>query len=155
MALLNRPDLLILDEPGSGLDPEGIHQLRELFRSLAERGTTVFLSSHLLHEVELICDRVAVIHRGSVIAQGTVAELRGGAPEHVSITTGDGERTAEILRTLPEARGIDVGPDRVTVSGVSSEVVMYHLVNRGVTPKEVVVVRPDLESTFLELTKER
>jgi ABC-2 type transport system ATP-binding protein len=153
MALLPRPELLVLDEPASGLDPEGIHQLRAQFRALADGGTTVFLSSHLLHEVELICDRVAVIHRGSVVAQGTVAELRGSAPERVLITTADRERTAQILRTHPAARDVEVGPDRVSVSGLSSEMVMYHLVNRGVTPREVIVARPDLESMFLKLTR--
>jgi ABC-2 type transport system ATP-binding protein len=154
MALLHRPELLILDEPGNGLDPQGVHGLREQLRSLAGEGVTVFLSSHLLHEVELICDRVAVIHRGRVIAEGTVAELRRGSPERVLVATADREATARILRTLPEARDVEVGADRVTVSGVSSEVVLHTLVSCGTTPREVTVERQDLESMFLELTRE-
>ncbi|MBO0791560.1 MAG: ATP-binding cassette domain-containing protein, partial [Ktedonobacteraceae bacterium] len=71
LALLNRPELLILDEPTNGMDPAGMHEIRTLLRSLADQGTTILLSSHLLHEVEQTCDRVTVIQRGNIIAQGT------------------------------------------------------------------------------------
>jgi ABC-2 type transport system ATP-binding protein len=81
-ALLGQPDLLVLDEPANGLDPAGIHELRALLRRLAdERGLAVFVSSHLLGEVEKVCDRIAIVHRGRVIAAGTMAELTaGGGP---------------------------------------------------------------------------
>jgi ABC-type multidrug transport system ATPase subunit len=68
LALLNKPDLLILDEPTNGMDPAGIQEIRRLLRALSEQGTTIFLSSHLLHEMEQICDRVAVIQKGQIIA---------------------------------------------------------------------------------------
>jgi ABC-2 type transport system ATP-binding protein len=74
-ALLRDPDLLLLDEPTNGMDPAGIRELRSLLRSLADGGTTVFLSSHLLGEVELVCDRIAVVRAGRVLAEGTVADL--------------------------------------------------------------------------------
>ena len=74
-ALLHKPDLLILDEPTNGLDPVGMRDFREILRGLADEGMTVFLSSHLLSEVQQICDRVAVINKGSIVAQGTVHEL--------------------------------------------------------------------------------
>ena len=74
-ALLRDPDLLLLDEPTNGMDPAGIRELRSLLRSLADDGTTVFLSSHLLGEVERVCDRVAMVRAGRVVAEGTVAEL--------------------------------------------------------------------------------
>src|SRR5712692_10383651 len=77
VALLGRPELVLLDEPTSALDPVGRHDVREIVRALKRRGTTVFLNSHLLTEVEHVCDRVAVIDRGRVIAIGTLAELLG------------------------------------------------------------------------------
>lgn len=152
LALLNQPELVILDEPTNGMDPAGMHEIRTLLRSLAAQGVTVFLSSHLLHEIELICDRVAVVQQGSVIAQGTVADLLGSSKECIHITTPDPERTAQVLRSLPEVHNVDIGTSYVEVQGVSSDVVMYHLVHQGITPKEVTVSRPDLESVFLELT---
>ena len=83
-ALLGRPEALILDEPANGLDPQGIRWLRELLRSLAAGGCAVLLSSHLLHEVEQVADRIVMIGRGRVLAQGTVAELgRGRGLEQV------------------------------------------------------------------------
>ncbi len=77
-ALLHRPRLLVLDEPTSGLDPIGMKEMRELLRTLADGGTTIFLSSHLLHEVEQICDRVAILNRGRILAEGEVRELLEG-----------------------------------------------------------------------------
>jgi ABC-2 type transport system ATP-binding protein len=78
-ALLGAPDLLVLDEPANGLDPAGIYDLRALLRRLAdERGLGVFVSSHLLGEVEKVCDRIAIVHRGRVLAEGTLAELTSG-----------------------------------------------------------------------------
>ena len=75
LALLKQPDLLILDEPTNGMDPAGMQEVRLLLRSLAEQGVTIFLSSHLLHEMELLCDRVAVIQHGRILTQGAVSEL--------------------------------------------------------------------------------
>ncbi len=77
-ALLHRPRLLVLDEPTNGLDPVGMAEMRGLLRRLTRQGVTVFLSSHLLHEVEQVCDRVAILHRGRVVAQGPVADLLVG-----------------------------------------------------------------------------
>jgi ABC-2 type transport system ATP-binding protein len=80
-ALLGDPELLVLDEPANGLDPAGIHELRNLLRRLADqRGLAVFVSSHLLGEVEKVCDRVAIVSRGRVVAAGTTAELTGAGP---------------------------------------------------------------------------
>ena len=77
-ALLGDPELLILDEPTNGLDPAGIHEFRAMIRGFVAEGRTVLLSSHLLDEVERICDRVAIVDRGRVVSQGTIAELAGG-----------------------------------------------------------------------------
>jgi ABC-2 type transport system ATP-binding protein len=78
VALLGKPELIFLDEPTSALDPVGRHDVREITRSLRERGTTIFLNSHLLSEVEMICDRVAVVDHGRVIAIGTIHDLLRG-----------------------------------------------------------------------------
>ena len=93
-ALLGRPDVIILDEPTSGLDPQGMKDVRELVRELGKGGTTVLLSSHLLHEVEQVCNRAVIINRGRTVIEGPVATLRparrGGQ--------GDDRRPAEGLR---------------------------------------------------------
>jgi len=153
LALVTEPQLLILDEPANGLDPAGIHELRTLFRSLADQGVTIFLSSHQLHEVELICGRVAVVNRGRLVADGTVAELTKRSADRVAITTSNPGRTAELLRLLPDARDISVTATGLEVAGVPSELVLQHLVTRGATPKEVSVKHQDLEAMFLELTR--
>ena len=152
LALLNRPDLLILDEPTNGLDPAGMHEIRMLIRSLADQGVTIFLSSHLLHEMEMICNRVAVVQAGRIIAQGKVEELLGHTRESIRIVTSYPEQTVQALHDIPDAYDIQIKADAVEVRGISSEVAMSHLVHRALTPKEVSVAHPDLESIFLELT---
>jgi ABC-2 type transport system ATP-binding protein len=142
----------VLDEPANGLDPAGMRELRELFRSLAGKGVTVFLSSHLLHEVEALCDRVAIVKQGRIIAQGAVGNLLQTREGRVVVHTADPQRSASILRALPGAEQVGVFADRVEVRGLSSEVIMYNLVQAGVTPREVSVARPDLEQIFLALT---
>ncbi len=95
-ALLGRPKLLILDEPANGLDPAGIREIRELLRRLAGDGMSVFVSSHLLAEIELICDRVAIIHHGRIHAEGTVRELISSGRE-MELRVGDPDRAASLL----------------------------------------------------------
>jgi ABC-2 type transport system ATP-binding protein len=94
-ALLGEPAVLVLDEPANGLDPSGIRELRNLLRRLAdERGISVFVSSHLLGEVEKVCNRLAIVHRGRVLAEGSVAELTSGGRrslEDIFIEVTDGE----------------------------------------------------------------
>src|SRR5256884_2298022 len=85
-ALVGEPELVFLDEPTSALDPVGRHDVREIIRGLASRGTAVFLNSHLLSEVEQVCDRVAVVDHGRVIAAGTMDELLGGTAVRVRAT---------------------------------------------------------------------
>ncbi len=85
VALLGSPDLILLDEPTSALDPVGRHDVRDILRSLRERGVTVFLNSHLLSEVEQVCDRVAVVDHGRVVAMGTLDELLGGDTVRVRV----------------------------------------------------------------------
>lgn len=152
LALLNQPELLILDEPTNGMDPAGMHEIRQLLRSLAEQGVTIFLSSHLMHEIEQVCDRVAVVQKGSLIKQGTIAELINSDPV-VSIHTPDTAATAKILEHMENAHSIEIKDRFVYVQGVSSSQVIETLVQEHVVPEEVSITRPDLESVFLTLTK--
>jgi ABC-2 type transport system ATP-binding protein len=102
-ALLGRPKLLILDEPANGLDPAGIREIRELLRRLArDEGMSVFVSSHLLAEIELMCDRVAIIHHGRIHREGAVRDLISSRRE-MELRVGDPERAAALLQ-LPLRR---------------------------------------------------
>jgi ABC-2 type transport system ATP-binding protein len=152
-ALLKDPRLLILDEPTNGLDPAGMADMRMLVRRLGTAGTTVMLSSHLLGEVQQICDRVGVIAHGKLVAESTVAELRGQAS--LRVVAEPIEDAAAHARTL-------LGPDRVRVrdGGLDLAVepakaawVNGELVEAGVAVSELRVRERTLEDVFLELTK--
>jgi ABC-2 type transport system ATP-binding protein len=104
-ALVHAPDLVVLDEPTNGLDPQGMREIRTLVRELAEDGTTVFLSSHLLDEIEQVCTHAAVMAQGRLIAQGTVAELAAGSRGRLSVTTPD---AADAVRVLKEHGVTDI-----------------------------------------------
>jgi ABC-2 type transport system ATP-binding protein len=151
-ALLHRPALLILDEPTNGLDPAGMREMRDLLRGLAGDGTTVFLSSHLLHEVEQVCDRVAVLNQGRVVAEGLVRELLRGSRvvrARVPSTTA----AVAALEGLPGMTCVEANGHSVVVHGVGSEAVIVRLVEKGVVPSEVTTGETDLESVFLSLTQ--
>jgi ABC-2 type transport system ATP-binding protein len=150
--LLRRPRLVVLDEPTNGLDPQGIHEIRDLLCELVTQGTTVFLSSHLLAEVELICNRAAIMSEGRLLAQGDVGDLL--APTgRVRIETPDVEAAVDL------AASIDVAVhDRTTGSvvfgldGKAPEELNRALVETGVRVRELVVERRRLEDLFLDLT---
>ncbi len=152
LALLNMPEVLILDEPTNGMDPAGMHEIRTLLRQLVTQGTTIFLSSHLLHEMELLCDRVAVVQRGYLIRQGAVKDLLM-VKETVRVQTADPQGTVQALETLSGATNIRMNGSSVDVQNVASQQVLEHLVMQGKTPSEVFILHPDLESIFLELTQ--
>ena len=152
-ALLRSPRLLVLDEPTNGLDPQGMREIRDLLAELVAGGTTVFLSSHLLAEVELICTRAAIVHRGRLVVQDRVEALL--APTgRVRVTTPDPGRASELASRLP---GVELGEWRadslvVQLDGTSPEALNRHLVAGGVPVRELVVERPSLEDVFLALT---
>lgn len=152
MALVHYPELLILDEPTSGMDPAGMRELRTLLRGMAEQGVTVFLSSHLLHEVEQICDRVAVLNRGRVVAEGTIDSIMGG-PKVVRVRVPSPGEAAALLQALPGVEKVTANGALVEVAGASSEAVVSRLVANGIVPSEVSTGRVDLEELFLELTE--
>ena len=155
-ALLRDPDVLILDEPANGLDPAGIKEFRVLLRRLGAEGRTVFVSSHLLGEVQQMCDRVAIIARGRLIASGPVAEvLERGRSAGVVARVVDSARAIAVL----EAAGFTVEraePDAVLVTidpGRAAEVTKA-LADAGLYLSELRAHEVDLETVFLELTAE-
>lgn len=153
-ALLKDPELLVLDEPANGLDPAGIVEVRELIRRLGAEGRTVFVSSHILTEVQQVADRVAILARGRSVASGPVAEvLSGGRAAELTVRLDD---LAAGLRALAEA-GIDarVQDERLLVQLPPERAsdVTRTLAERGLYLSELAVERVDLETVFLELTE--
>jgi ABC-2 type transport system ATP-binding protein len=154
-ALLKEPGLLILDEPSNGLDPAGIRETRELLRHLGGSGTTVFVSSHLLGEVEQMCDRVAIVNRGQLVTTGSVAEIIAGtrtATSDVVVRVADLAAGDAVLREA----GLDVRPagDHFVVVGVDDPArITYLLAAGGHYVSELRPLAPDLESVFLSLTR--
>ena len=153
MSLMHYPELLILDEPTNGMDPAGMREIRNLLSELADQGVTIFISSHLLYEVEQICDRVGVLKDGKVVAEGDVKDLLGGKAV-VKVRVPSTMEAVRLLQKLPGCREIHPNGAFVTVSGVSSQAVVSHLTSNGVIPSEVSTGQTDLESIFLELTEE-
>jgi ABC-type multidrug transport system ATPase subunit len=152
-ALLRAPRLLVLDEPTNGLDPHGMREVRDLLVELVAGGTTVFLSSHLLAEVELVCTRAAIVDRGRLVAQDRVEALLGPTGR-VLVTTPDVGAAADLARALPGVRLGERRPDRLAVhlDGIAPEALNRRLVDGGVRVRELVVERPTLEDVFLRLT---
>lgn len=151
-ALLHEPELVILDEPTNGLDPAGMREIRDLVRALADQGITIFLSSHLLHEVEQVCDRIAVINKGSIVTQGAVTDLLNG-PQLVKLRVPSPAQAKEAMCTLPGVDKIETNGAYIQVTGISSETAVAHLTSHGIIPSEVSTGQSDLESLFLELTQ--
>ncbi|MCI0395898.1 MAG: ABC transporter ATP-binding protein [Chloroflexi bacterium] len=153
-ALLHRPSLVILDEPTNGLDPAGMREVRNLIRALAESGATVFLSSHLLYEVEQVCDRIAVINHGRIVAQGPVNELLGQQEQVVRLRVPSPAEAQRVLQELPGVGRIETNGAYVEVSGLPGETLVAHLTAHGIVPGEVSIQKNDLESLFLALTQD-
>lgn len=152
MALVHRPRFVILDEPTNGLDPAGMREIRQLVRSLAEQGTSVLLSSHLLNEVQQVCDRIAVLNKGRVVAQGRVDELLSAKKPSVRLKVSDPAKTAQMLSSLPGVEKVEVNSNYVFASGVDSQDLMNYLVQNQIIPQEVTLQKTDLESLFMDLT---
>jgi len=153
-ALLHSPELIVLDEPTSGLDPRGMKDVRELIRELGAAGTTVFLSSHLLHEVEQVCTRAVIINRGKMVVQGPVSELRPQS-DAVKVLTGDQGRAADTLRAQFGASSVleDEGFLIVQADEDAVPEMVRRLVADGVAVRAVVPApEQGLEDFFLELT---
>jgi ABC-2 type transport system ATP-binding protein len=167
-ALLREPEVLILDEPTNGLDPGGMRDVRALIRRLNEDGLTIFLSSHLLAEVEQLCNRVAVIGHGRLLAEGTIAEVVGGdnGRPGYRLVVDDAKSALRILESSTHVTGASVAeaepPDglggeeiRLAAGPEGPGPIVRDLVAGGVAVLALVPTRPSLEDLFLELTEER
>jgi ABC-2 type transport system ATP-binding protein len=146
---------LILDEPTNGLDPQGTREVRSLITALAADGTTVMLSTHLLSEVEQVCDHVGVMHLGRLVAQSPLPALRARAAPRVRVET---DRPGDAARVLREHGLTDVdvrGPEVTGLLGpLAPEKVVAGLVHDGIGVRGFAIVAPDLEEMFVALTGE-
>ncbi len=156
LALLGEPELLVLDEPTNGLDPSGMREMRILLRRLADDGITVFVSSHLLAEVEAMCDRVGVMAQGRLVAQGPPSSLRG-ATDRMRVEVDDMPAARRLAATMA---GVEVDPDgppdalTVTLApGTDPAALNAALVRAGVGVRALVPLRDTLEDVFLDLVE--
>ena len=154
IALLKDPEVLILDEPANGLDPAGIREIRELVRTLGAEGRTVFLSSHLLGEVELVCDEVAILSHGRTVASGPIDDvLRAARPSAMWVKVGDLAGGARTLASVGLPSAVDGEHIRVEVPPSRAEDVTRALVADGQYPTELRPVETSLEDAFFALTE--
>lgn len=153
-ALLGDPGVLLFDEPVNGLDPEGVLWIRNLLKSLAAEGRTVFLSSHLMSEMAITADRLIIIGRGRLIAETTVADfLKSGSGNFVRVRSPESIALAAQL----EAKGADVvrqGDDTLRVTGTTPDVVGAVARVHGLTLTELATQEASLEQTYMELTRD-
>ncbi|MEV6394282.1 ABC transporter ATP-binding protein [Streptomyces sp. NPDC051907] len=156
-ALLQPRRLLVLDEPTNGLDPQGMREIRSLVRELAADGTTVFLSSHLLDEIEQVCTHAAVMAQGRLLVQGPVADLAAGARGRLVVATPDPGDAARVLKEFQIA-DLSVEEERVTGEAPAQDVELAEvnaaLVRAGVRVRGFGIERASLEDAFVALTGE-
>jgi len=161
MALVGDPDLLILDEPSSGLDPAGAKEMREIVLSEAERGTTVFFSSHILEQVEAVCDRVGILRAGELVAVDSIEGLREATDADATLRVAvddrvDDEVVAEI-RSLAGVQSVDRDGDdalRVTCDSDAKTTVVTELEEHGITVTDFTTEEASLEDLFLAYTED-
>lgn len=155
-ALLQPRELLILDEPTNGLDPQGTREVRALIRSLAAEGITFFISSHLLVEIEQICTHLAVMSQGKIVAQGSLEELSASEILNLQVKTGEKKAAIALLKELGiKARGSSDGVlAEIKADFISGEEIVKKLVRAKVGIKEFTLLAPTLEERFVLLTGE-
>jgi len=155
-ALLGDPDILILDEPANGLDPEGIVWIRNLLRGLAAEGRTVFLSSHLISEIALTAEHLIVIGRGRLLADTSVRELvdQASIDSAVFVRTPDATRLRELLAAHSVSVAAGSGPGRLAVHGLGSEQIGELAAAHGIVLHELTQQQVSLEDVFMRLTGE-
>jgi len=153
-ALLKDPEVLILDEPTTGLDPKGMAEMRSFIGGLGRRGRTVLLSSHLMSEVEQVCDRVGVIDRGVLVTEGSVDELRGHGV--LLVRAEPLEHAGRVVKELPGVAAVATsdGALKVTADPATAPRIIRALVGAGVAVSELRPERASLEDVFLNLIRE-
>ena len=155
-ALLKPREILVLDEPTNGLDPQGTREVRNLIRSLADDGITIFVSSHLLSEIEMLCSHVAVMSAGKIVAQGSIEDLRNEEPTRLVMRTSDTDKALELLAAKGLTNFRIVG-DQLSCevdSGFDVAGLNAALVKAKVPVLEIRLERSSLEEKFVKLTGE-
>ncbi len=156
LALVNNPEFLILDEPTNGMDPAGIVEIRDLIRSLNKKGKTIFLASHLLHEVEQVCTKVAIIKKGEVLAQGSIDSLMKKGQE-IRLKTTDNRKAADAIQNkIDKLESIEMAGDELIVKVPMDKMaeVFSLLAEKGISILAIASRKESLEDVFIELTSE-
>jgi ABC-2 type transport system ATP-binding protein len=155
-ALIRRPRLLLLDEPATGLDPAGMRDMRALIRALADSGITVLLSSHLMNEVEELCNRVAIIRAGSIVYEGRLDDLRATATGSYTLRTSDDARAAQICASQPGISDVAAAGDgiRLHAGERAIEHLSLELAREGIALRALVPGAASLEERFFALTED-
>ncbi len=153
-ALLTDPELIILDEPGNGLDPAGIVEMRELIRRLAQMNKTIFVSSHILAEVRQVCTRIGIVRSGQLIALGSVDELLK-ATSRWEVEVENPQQVCQLLARVPILRhvGMERGIVIIDAPTIRGRDLIHYLVQNGIWPETVRRSEEDLENIFLRLTE--
>lgn len=153
-ALLNDPEILILDEPTNGLDPQGIHQIRSLIKQIASEGTTILLASHLLDEVEKVCSHVVVLRKGEKLYSGRVDEMISSYG-FFELKCNDLDQLLTVLKNLPSIGTVKTENDLVTAflnEPMDASTFNQHMFDHGITLSHLVKRKESLEEQFLQLT---
>ena len=155
-ALLREPKLLLLDEPATGLDPGGMRDMRLLIRRLAGEGMTVLLSSHLMTEVEEVCNRVGIVRSGKIVYEGEIAELKSSAGATYRLSTTDDERALAVCQAQPGIENVQVDGGRISFTATESAVaeLSQALVEAGALIRSVAPQTVTLEDLFFSLTED-
>lgn len=151
--LIHDPELLILDEPTNGLDPVGMSEVRHLILRLASQGKTIFVSSHLLNEVEQVCDRVVIVQRGHKLAEGRISEIVG-REERLRVRTSTPQRAVEVLQAMHGVQLVEVHGHEVVVTApdVPRSCISAALIQQGIDVQEFRMTENTLEDAFLRIT---
>ncbi len=155
-ALLNNPEMLILDEPTNGLDPKGIHEIRSIIKNIAAQGTTIILASHLLDEVEKVCDYVIILQKGKKIFEGNVADM-SIQNNWFEIEADDLKRLEELLQKHPEVKSVKIQGSRIKVfprnKDLSGKDLNKYLAENNLYVDSIIKKQPRLEDEFLKITE--
>ena len=157
-ALLNDPEILILDEPTNGLDPQGIHEIRQIIKEIAKNGTTILLASHLLDEVEKVCSHVIVLRKGEKLYSGSVETMLASNGIIEVKTENPIENVVKILKNYHETASINVDDDLITVqleNDTSAATLNRYLFENNITVSHLVKRKLTLEQQFLDLTNKK
>ena len=156
-ALLNDPEILILDEPTNGLDPQGIHQIRDIIKLIASKGTTILLASHLLDEVEKVCTHVLVLRKGEILYSGRVDEMTANQG-FFELQSDDNSLLKTILNSHPAVEKVNEENGKIIVhlkSSLEAADLNRYLFEKGIVLHHLVKRKNSLEEQFLELTKNK